>query len=407
MGSLPTSFPVHEQLAQSFEKHRDTLERLNREIHTHPELSFQEFHAHDTFCTILSELEYKVTRHAYGLKTAFEVESGHGGAVITYNAEYDALPEIGHACGHNLISTSSLAAFLATADALAEGGIEGRVRLLGTPAEEDGGGKIDLLNAGAYKGVDACLMGHPAPSSENLDGIVLMRCMARASTKVTFRGLNAHAGDAPWKGKNALDAAVATYNNLSMLRQQTPPNQRIHAIISNGGDRPNIIPHLTEMLIYIRAETDAELQETCRKLVACCEGAATATGCTVGFDWANTYKDLQCSNAIATRFEQMAASQGQSYMRTSPTVSGGSTDQGNVGYELPALHPSFSIPVEVPGVGPHNPGFQKAAASPAGFDAALRFGKVLAATGLEILQDKSLRDEMWAEHRATFGKTKA
>lgn len=239
----------------------------------------------------MSDLGYKVTRHAYGLKTSFEVEAGHGGALITYNAEYDALPGIGHACGHNLIATSSLAAFLATAEALSEEGLEGRVRLLGTPAEEDGGGKIDLIDAGAYRGVDACLMGHPAPVSGGLGGVVLMRTMARASVRVTFKGINAHAGNAPWLGKNALDAAVSTYVNLSMLRQQIEPNQRIHAIISNGGERPNIIPHVTEMLIYIRAETDAALQDTCKRFVACCEGAATAAGCKVEFEWYVRHND--------------------------------------------------------------------------------------------------------------------
>lgn len=258
---------------------------LLSQIHAHPELAYQEVHAHDTLCTTLSDLGYKVTRHAYGLNTSFEAEAGHAGALITYNAEYDALPEIGHACGHNLIATSSLAAFLATAEVLAENDIEGRVRILGTPAEEDGGGKIDLIDAGAYKGVDACLMGHPMPAKGGFDGVALMRCMARASVKVTFKGVNAHAGNAPWLGKNALDAAVSTYVNLSMLRQQIEPNQRIHAIISNGGERPNIIPHVTEMLVYIRAETDAALQDTCKRFVACCEGAATAAGCTADLDW--------------------------------------------------------------------------------------------------------------------------
>lgn len=184
-----------------------------------------------------------------------------------------------------MIASSSLAAFLITADALRENGVEGRVRLLGTPAEEAGGGKIDLLEAGAYKGVDACLMGHPDTSSGDLSGVILVSTMARASATVTFRGVNAHAGYAPWMGKNALDAAVAAYTNLSMLRQQIQPNQRLHAIISRGGDRPNVIPHLTEMMVTVRAETDAELQKTCKRVIACFEGAATAAGCTLEFVW--------------------------------------------------------------------------------------------------------------------------
>jgi amidohydrolase len=162
--------------------------------------------------------------------------------------------------------------------------MEGRVRLLGTPAEEDGGGKIDLIKAGAYKDIDACLMGHPGPSGDGW-GVVLPRLMARSSVQVTFRGVNAHAGNAPWQGKNALDAAVAAYNNIAMLRQQTPPNRRLHAIISKGGDRPNVIPHLTEISLYVRGETAAEVAQTCERIVDCCEGAAKATACTVEFHW--------------------------------------------------------------------------------------------------------------------------
>ncbi|KAL6228668.1 hypothetical protein BDW75DRAFT_246467, partial [Aspergillus navahoensis] len=201
-----------DKLAKSIVSHENDLWTVNQEIHSHPELSFEEVHAHDTICSILEKLGYSVTRHAYGLKTSFEAEVGTGGGLIVYNAEYDALPEIGHACGHNLIATSSLAAFLATAEAIKAHQIEGRVRLLGTPAEEGGGGKIELLKAGAYNGVDACLMGHPGPRHQG-DGVVIARCMARAGATITFRGVNAHAGNAPWLGRNALDAAVAAYTN--------------------------------------------------------------------------------------------------------------------------------------------------------------------------------------------------
>lgn len=231
----------------------------------------------------MSELGYKVTRHAYGLQTAFQAEYGEGGAVVAYNAEYDALPEIGHACGHNLIATSSLAAFIGTARVLAAVGGPGRVRILGTPAEEGGGGKIDLIEAGAYKDVDACLMGHPGPKAPGKpwDCVVLPRCMAKVGISVTFKGASAHAGYAPWLGMNALDAAVAAYTSIAMLRQQTPPNERIHAIIDKGGDRVNIIPHISEMTIFNRAESAADAEKTLTKTLGCVEGAAKATGCEI------------------------------------------------------------------------------------------------------------------------------
>jgi len=216
---------------------------------------------------MLEALGYNVTRHAHNLKTAFEVEAGSGGGVIIYNAEYDALPGIGHACGHNLIATSSIAAFLAT------------------PGEEEGGGKVALLDAGAYQGVDACLMGHPGPRLAPVDGVIHVPFLAVAGVTVTFNGVNAHAGNAPWLGKNALDAAVGAYNNISMLRQQMSPEQRVHAVISHGGDRANVIPHKTEMRILVRASTNADLEATRPRIASCCEGAATATGCTVDFKW--------------------------------------------------------------------------------------------------------------------------
>ncbi|KAL3952181.1 hypothetical protein ACCO45_013898 [Purpureocillium lilacinum] len=276
-----TQETIAKQLAETVAKHEEELWR----IHSHPELAFEETHAHDTVCGMLEALGYNVTRHAHNLKTAFEVEAGTGGGVIVYNAEYDALPGIGHACGHNLIATSSIAAFLATAEALKANSISGRVRLLGTPGEEEGGGKVALLDAGAYQGVDACLMGHPGPRLAPVDGVIHVPFLAVAGVTVTFNGVNAHAGNAPWLGKNALDAAVGAYNNISMLRQQMSPEQRVHAVISHGGDRANVIPHKTEMRILVRASTNADLEATRPRIASCCEGAATATGCTVDFKW--------------------------------------------------------------------------------------------------------------------------
>ncbi|KAF3401946.1 Peptidase M20 domain-containing protein 2 [Penicillium rolfsii] len=376
----------------------------------HPELCYEEYHAHDTLCKALEDLGYSVTRHSYGLRTSFEAEVGTGGALVVYNAEMDALPGMGHACGHNLIATSSFAAFLATAEALRADGGEGRVRILGTPAEEDGGGKIDLLRAGAYQGVDACLMGHPGPGGSKvpIDGIANGKCMARASVTATFKGVNAHAGNAPWQGRNALDAAVAAYNSISMLRQQITPNQRIHAIIAKGGERPNVIPDLTVIELYARAESSADLEDTCQRLIGCFEGAARGAGCTVELEWhviaSQSYKELQCNKSIIKTFLQAAGAQGERYLETSPSVSGASTDQGNVSYEIPSLHPGFLIDIETPGIGPHHPDFEKSAGTRSAFEASLRFAKALAATGFNILKNKELRNQMWSDHKEAFGK---
>ena len=234
---------------------------------------------------MLESLGYTVTRHAYKIDTAFEVEAGQGGGLVVYNAEYDALPEIGHACGHNLIATSAIAAFLATAEALKANNTPGRVRLLGTPAEEEHGGKVALLDAGAYIGVDACLMGHPGPRIAPVDGVIRVPFMACTGATAVFNGVGAHAGNAPWLGNNALDAAVGAYNGMSMLRQQTSPDQRMHAIISHGGDKANVIPHRTEMKVIVRAAEDADLTLSRQRIAACFEGAAKASGCTTDMKW--------------------------------------------------------------------------------------------------------------------------
>lgn len=218
---------------------------------------------------------------------------GQGGRVIAFNAEYDALPGIGHACGHNLIATSSIAAFLATCEAMSAlftDEIGYTVRLLGTPAEEGGGGKLHLIDAGAYKDVDACFMVHPFPvlsgapdllSSSSCSG----QYLANDKVEVTFAGKPAHASAAPWEGVNALDAVVAAYVNISLLRQQILPTQKIHGVVLRGGERPNVIPASTTLDYYIRSETVKTLKPLTEKVIKCFEAAATATGCTVEYTW--------------------------------------------------------------------------------------------------------------------------
>ena len=268
------------------------------QIWSTPELAFEEYKAHDNICGFFESLAaqgYHVKRQAYGIKTALEVSytHGEGGRVIAFNAEYDALPGIGHACGHNLIATSSIAAFLATCEAMTtiySDTFRFSVRLLGTPAEEGGGGKLYLIDAGAYKDVDACLMVHPFPilsgapdllSSSSCSG----KYKARDKVKVTFTGKPAHASGAPWEGVNALDAVVAAYVNISLLRQQLLPTQKIHGVVLHGGDRPNVIPASTTVEYYVRSDTVHSLKPLTQKVLNCFEAAATATGCTVEYKW--------------------------------------------------------------------------------------------------------------------------
>jgi amidohydrolase len=227
-----------------------------------------------------------VTPHAFGLPTSFLAEYGSGGRVVTFNVEYDALPGIGHACGHNLIATGSLAAFLGVVAGMKARGIQGRVRALGTPAEEGGGGKIKLIDAGAYADVSACLMTHPFSGSlmpPEYHGVAYGTCVASIKFGATFTGRASHAAAAPHQGINALDAAVLAYNGLSMLRQQTKPDQRIQVVILKGGEVPNVITPKSVLDLNVRSSTLEEARELQRRVKNCFEGAATATGCTVAF----------------------------------------------------------------------------------------------------------------------------
>ncbi|RMD40595.1 hypothetical protein DV735_g4536, partial [Chaetothyriales sp. CBS 134920] len=376
------------------------------QIHDDPELNYKEFHAHDNICDLLEKLGYTVTRHAYGIETSFEAESGQGGRLVVFNAEYDALPGIGHACGHNLIATSSIAAFLATAEALRSTGAEGRVRLLGTPAEEGGGGKIRLLRAGAYTGVDACLMAHPLGFiAPGVDGISAGHTIARRQVMVTFQGRNAHAGMIPWNGKNALDALVSSYMNISMLRQQMPPSARVHGVVRHGGAEPNIIPDSTSLEYFLRDTTFAKVEDLTPKVQACFDAGALATGCQCHCDWQldNDYKDLNPNIPIAQQFTKHMTHFGRDYMDEGP-FGGGSTDMGNITYELPGFHCAFTIGNDDPKVQPHTPEFAAAAGSPAAFERTLDCGKGMAATAYDLLTQPNLMEEAWRTFKAEESK---
>lgn len=260
-------------------------------------MAFKECNAHNHICEIFESLgaEYQVYRQAYGIKTALEVifTRGNGGRIVVFNAEYDALPGMGHACGHNLIATASIAAFLATCETMSSlyaDQVGFSIRLLGTPAEEGGGGKLLLIKAGAYKCVDACFMVHPFPVlSGDSDLISSSSCsgqyLANDKVAVTFTGKPAHASAAPWEGVNALDAVVSAYVNISMLRQQILPTEKIHGVVLRGGDRPNVIPASTTVEYYIRSNTVKTLKPLTEKVLNCFEAAATATGCAVEYKW--------------------------------------------------------------------------------------------------------------------------
>ncbi|KAF7555908.1 hypothetical protein G7Z17_g1831 [Cylindrodendrum hubeiense] len=396
---------LYDGISTSITHHKHDLATICAKIHENPELNYHEFKAHDNICDLLEQLEYNVERHAYGLETSFEVEFGTGGKLVVFNAEYDALPGLGHACGHNLIATSSIAAFLATAEAIRHYQFEGRVKLLGTPAEEGGGGKVRLIQAGAYEGVDACLMAHPTgrispDGAQYVHGVSAARSSARRQVKATFSGQNAHAGMSPWHGKNALDAIVSSYVNISLLRQQLPPTARVHGVIRHGGAEPNIIPDSTSLEYYLRDTTTEGIQDLSNKVEACFEAGATGTGCQVSCNWQSNedYKELRPNQTIASEFTRHMKAFGRIYLdgADQPPM-GASTDMGNVTFCVPGIHPMFSVGTDDPTIQPHTSQFAAAAATGEALENALDCSKGLAATACGVLLSKSLSDKAWDE----------
>ena len=278
---------------QALDKLNPSIREVNRKIHDNPELGYKEYMAHDTLCDYLESQGFDVKRKAWGVDTAFDASIGSGGRQVIFCAEYDALPGIGHACGHNLIATSSLAAFVGAAAALKESNVPGRLRLLGTPAEEGGGGKIKLLNNGAFdppEDVAASIMAHPVGSGngetspgENWDGVGGMTLLMSHKMQVEFIGNTAHAAAEPWSGINALDAAVAAYNNVSMLRQQLRLDERVHGVFERGGDAPNVIPDYTRQRWFIRAPTLKQAERLLERVKQCLDAGARATGCEIKY----------------------------------------------------------------------------------------------------------------------------
>ena len=369
------------------------LRTLSVDIHSHPELNFEEHHAHDVLTSYLEAQGFSVERGAYEMPTAFQAVAGSGSPTIAVFSEFDALPGIGHACGHNLIAISGVATALGLKASLGDG--NGTIVLVGSPAEEGGGGKALMIERGALEGIDAALMLHPAPL-----GNALPHMIAAEHLEVRYRGKGAHAGASPWMGVNALDAMVLAYTNISALRQQLHTTDRVHGVITNGGDKANIIPDFTAAQWIIRAHAAAELTDLKKRVMACFQAAATATGCRLEVSvMGPAYDDLRQNETMGRRY--LAAIEGLGAAHVSHEIgvdSGAVTDMGNVSYAVPSIHPVFGIPATD---GNHTPGFTAAAATPEAHAATIMASKALAATALELFFDPELLAAAKAEFEAT------
>ena len=364
----------------------DDLRELSRWLYDNPEIQYQEHESSARLAGYLSSQGFDVAHPTHGLDTAFEATVGSGGPRVIICCEYDALPEIGQACGHNIIATAALGAGIALAGLVDDLGI--RVTVLGTPAEEGGGGKVDLIDARAFEDAAASMMIHPSPR-DMLDPSF----QARTSFTVEYYGKESHAAFAPQQGVNALDAFVQAYMNVATLRQQILPTDRVHCIIDHGGDANNIIPKYTKSTWGIRSADSERLSELIPKVHACFEAAASATGCRLELNQiGHPYLNMINNEVMTELFQENSTALG----RPLPTeadlgVSGGSSDMGNVSQVVPSIHPMLAI--ESDGAVNHQAEFAAATITDSG-NRSIRDGALAMAYTIIDLAENDLWDKL-------------
>jgi amidohydrolase len=375
------------RVADEVDRRAELLLDVSHRIHDRPELLFEERFAARTLASALG-----AEVGAYGLETAFEARAGSSGPTVAVLCEYDALPGIGHGCGHNVIAAAGLGAGLAAA-AVADD-VGGRLLVLGTPAEEGGGGKVLMAERGAFDGVDAAMMVHPAAAD-----VMAAEVIAISGWRVEYRGRGAHAAAHPERGVNALDAAVLGYNAVAALRQHLAPGERVHGVFLRAGEKPNIVPDHTVAEWYVRSATIETLQVLKARVLACLEGGAAAAGCRMEQQpTCPEYSDLRTNPALSGLYSANSLALGRPVAEPTPSTRVvASTDMGNVSQLVPSIHPMIAVaPPDVP---LHSAEFARWAASDDGDRAVLDGAKALAMT----VADLWLAPGAVGKVRAAFG----
>ncbi len=367
---------------------------VSHQIHARPELCFEEHFAHDLLTDIIADQGLAVQRRAYGLDTAFEAHAGRDDrAAVAVICEYDALPGIGHACGHNIIAAAGLGAGLAAASIAEE--IGERVAVVGTPAEEGGGGKELMLRNGAFSDTSAAMMVHPANHElSTFHAVAVHRLTAR------YQGQAAHAAAAPEQGRNALDAAVLGYNAVAALRQHIRDDERIHGIFTDSGTKPNIVPATAAAEWYVRSKNLSTLEPLKERVVACLKAGADAAVCDVEIEWVDPpYADMNDNPSLLNSYLANLGAVGRTPSDDTGTRIVGSTDMGNVSYATPAIHPMIKVaPADVP---IHTPAFAEHAGSCTGDAAVIDGAKAMAMTVVDCWLDAAVMSAA----RAAFATT--
>jgi amidohydrolase len=359
---------------------RDELVEISLDIHSHPELALEEERAAALLTGKLESRGFAVERGAFGIPTAFRARWGEGPVTIAYLCEYDALPEIGHACGHNLIATAGLGGACGLKAAVSPDDVT--LIVLGTPAEEDKGGKVMMIERGAFEGVDVAMMAHPSPfdiAAPPMYGVE--QCHA------IYRGQAAHASIAPEAGINALDGLVLAYQAMAQLRQHIRRDARIHGIITYGGSAANVVPDRAEGTFLVRALQPAYLADLKTRVERCFQAGADASGAQLQLIWAPyPYMPMNNNAPLAEAYRANAEAVGRNFLEL-PVDSTGSSDMGNVSMVVPSIHPTFSVGAFALN---HTPGFTQICATDAAHDAMVQVAQALAMTGVDLVQNPEL-----------------
>lgn len=386
--------PFSAEVAQIVEELRPELRRLADELYDDPETAFAEHRSVARIAALLTDHAADIEIGAFGMPTAFRAVAGHDGPRVAILAEYDALPDIGHACGHNLIAASSVGAFLTVRRLLHRTG--GTVELIGSPAEEGGGGKQIISEAGGFDGIAAALMVHPGNRTRIHSVGLGMR-----HVEVSYRGVEAHASAVPHLGYNALDAVVTAYQSIAQVRQHILPTDRVHGIITDGGRAPNIVPGRASAQFYVRSATVEGLTRLADRIDSALRGAAVSTGTEVSIVWDRSpaYLPMKVNGSLADRFVRNLRGRRDFPPAGMQPIAGGSTDMGNVSHVVPSIHPNIaSSPVEIGG---HSAAFAATTLLPQATEAIVDSVIGLATTVLDVFSDGDLRTAIAEEFAAS------
>ena len=375
------------KLENKFSEIFEDLKELNEYIYKNPELGRKEFKACEAHKNLLKKYGFEVEENYIGIPTAYlaKYSSGKKGIKIGYLAEYDALPEIGHGCGHNILGTTSIGAGILLKEYIDEFG--GEVLIFGTPAEETFGAKVDMAEAGCFDDIDVAMISHPTGKNHEKSGT----SQAMEALQFTFRGKTAHAAGDPYNGINALDGVIQFFNSVNALRQQTKTSARIHGIISNGGEAANIIPDLAVANFYVREATTKEMLKLSERVKNCAKGAALATGTSLEIEnYEYTFKHLVTNEKLSSIYTKNLELQGiKDIPMSDPT---GSSDCGDVSHHCPTIHTYFPISkCELTG---HSIEFAKATITEEAYQGMKEAIFALVMTGKDILSDPNLLKEI-------------